>query len=545
MTRGNNRRSTTRLHQHKPSPDRRQVRQPPLRQLPLREMRWFEDHVPNFLWAGGHVAADPDQGLFAIARVLDAMTEIAIEAGVHRTRETLLDGSLVGFEVVPPEIRRLMVNGMRSRGLADLAAPEGFVHAIRSYPGAPGSWLAEITTPDDLHADPELAERYLTSAVTAIALGGGPGATAVKAGAFRSLLVGGLIRFARDAVPADELMRYPNNEPAERGLVESFVRASFGAFAAMDDERSAQAAAWAARFWRANWSLFPCRGSDVQDTSQVVGDTEESSGDTPEPERFAELVSDIWDEFLRVAFTTDPDLYDPGRHEVISGLVAHGLRVALVVAAHPALWVGEFSAPLLRIVSEILVVLSWFGTPDGCSPDAHQRFKEFGRGRLKLLKLHAEEFSDRVGANPLLDDALASLHEEVNQEVGEEFQDVSLEATFTGRDLRKMALAANVEWVYRLELAPPSSILHSEWPALTRYALDPCANALHRFHWLPRRTLRPAVTPNGGEVAVRMAERLLDAYRALVIGAEADPSASPIDRATGRAERRSGSAGGA
>jgi hypothetical protein len=88
----------------------------------------------------------------------------------------------------------------------------------------------------------------------------------------------------------------------------------------------------------------------------------------------------------RIARTTDPDLYDPDRHEVLSGLTAHGLRVAIAVASNPAIWIGEFSAPLLRVITEILIVLTWLGTPEGHPPGIYARYKDFGRGHLKLMK---------------------------------------------------------------------------------------------------------------------------------------------------------------
>lgn len=383
--------------------------------------------------------------------------------------------------------------------------------------------MTDIATTSDHAVDRELAESYLATAIAAIANGGGPGATAVKATSFRQLLMAGRLHFAAGSMPKDALLRYPKSvNSTERSMVESLLRASFASFLAAEDNAVAERAAWAKRFWGTNWNLFPCRirgaTSHSIDVPIVAGDAADptATGAAVEVKVPGERISALWIRFLEDALQRDPGLYDPGRQEMISGLTAHGLRTTLALAANPGLWVGEFSAPLLRSVVEILIVLAWLGTPEGRAPEVHERFKDFGRGRLKLAKLHAEEFADSVATSALLEEVLEGLNDEVNREVGEEFQDISLEATFAGRDLRKMAIAAGAEWSYKLELAPMSSVLHSEWPMVTRYAMDLCVTPLHKFHWLPRTTLTPAVRPVAGETAVLMAQRLLDAYLALV-----------------------------
>lgn len=488
---------------------------------------------PNYLWAGGVLAGDVDQGLFRIARVLDAIEEARKAAG--EADHESVDGGLIAFEAVPAEVRPQVLQALKDTRLSGVAAPEGFVHAIRMYPDAPGSWLAELAPHPD-HIDPGIAETYLARSIATIANGSSPGGTAVKATAFRQVIESGRIRFSRDAgAPVEELKRYPMGlTPDERSMVESFMRASFGSFQGLPDPAVKERAAWAKRFWNANWALYRCKvRADAEDQAdvpvesgageprvEVEREVSERDGNTggddhvSESDDFGHQIAEVWDDFMTTAVEADPQLYDPGRYEVLSGLAAHALRLTLAVAAHPGLWVGEFSAPLLRSVAEILIDLAWFGTDEGRTRDAHQRFKEFGRGRLKLAMLHAEEYADRFEANPLLDEVLEVLGDEVNREIGEEFQDISLEATFTGRDLRKMALASNSEWVYKLQLAPMSSVVHSEWPMLTRYAMQLCINPVHRLHWLPRTTLVPAVRPVAGQTAVVMARDILRSYRA-------------------------------
>ncbi len=137
-------------------------------------------------------------------------------------------------------------------------------------------------------------------------------------------------------------------------------------------------------------------------------------------------------------------------------------------------------------------------------------------GRLKLALLHTEDASSRFPAPDVWDEVLEQLDEEANAEIGVEFQDISLEGTFSGIDLRKMAIAAGAEVDYRLAYGPMSGVAHSEWPMLTRYAMEGCMNPLHRFHWLPRSEISSAVRAMSGDAALVMAKTLLATYERLM-----------------------------
>ncbi|MFN2524871.1 MAG: DUF5677 domain-containing protein [Actinomycetota bacterium] len=189
--------------------------------------------------------------------------------------------------------------------------------------------------------------------------------------------------------------------------------------------------------------------------------------------------------FLSTAQVVDPDLYDPARFEVLTGITLRGLRAVHKAAADPSGWSGEHGFPLLRQVVEALIVLRWLVQKE--DPAMYERFKDFGRGRLKLWMLHVRSYIDAADDVPdemrELDDFLSS---EVNQDIWEEFQDIDLGGTFTGIDARKMAQAVGMEREYQLLFAPASSTTHGEWSALDRYVLRRCLNPLHAWHRVPR-----------------------------------------------------------
>lgn len=521
-TKSRKKRHASDLKAHRPAPGRKKLLQPPLRQLPLTDLRWPHDHVPNFLWAGGLVADDPDDGVFRIALVLDVMRKLLQERGATFGRDgVFLDGSLTTFDSVPEELRRDTIDHLRDRGLADAACPEGFVHAIRMYPDAPGAWLSDLCEGPDLHVDPDAAQRYLSPVIVGILDGKSAASTAIKASVFRQHLVFDRLRLDASGGPLEALQRYPRNvTDGERALIGSYVRATYGALSAADEDRAHRRQEWAKQFWRANWNLYPCLERAEEPAEAARGDEAVGEASAPDADHgaaeFEMQLHQLWAEFQRLAHTTDPDLYAPERHEVLTGLTAHGLRVAAAVAVHPGLWIGEFSAGLLRVIAEILIVLAWLKTLPQNDTEIYLRFKEFGRGRLKLLKLHIENRADDSESDETLLRLIDQLDAEVNEEVMEEFQDISIEGTFAGVDLRKMAQQAGADWVYKLSYAPMSSVTHSEWPILARYAMRRCVNPLHRFHRIPRPDMTPSLMPVGGRTAVFLAGQLLDAYRVLI-----------------------------
>jgi hypothetical protein len=72
-------------------------------------------------------------------------------------------------------------------------------------------------------------------------------------------------------------------------------------------------------------------------------------------------------------------------------------------------------------------------------PELFTRFVEFGRGRLKLRKLHLEEAIDDEGEHLELGDYLDYLEALVNADVIEEMQRIDLGGKFAGVNIRDMA----------------------------------------------------------------------------------------------------------
>jgi hypothetical protein len=171
----------------------------------------------------------------------------------------------------------------------------------------------------------------------------------------------------------------------------------------------------------------------------------------------------------------------------------------------------EHGSSITRALLEARIVLKWLFQRD--DPELFSKFKNYGRGRIKLLKLHLEEYRDSLkDPSPDLDKHIEYLDALVNQDIWEEFQDISIEGNFAGIDTRKMAEQVGLLSEYRLLFAPASASVHGEWAALDQYVLTACENPLHRHHRIPRADLHVRLGPELVDSAIAIASQLVDDY---------------------------------
>jgi hypothetical protein len=164
---------------------------------------------------------------------------------------------------------------------------------------------------------------------------------------------------------------------------------------------------------------------------------------------------------------------------------------------------------------EAKILLRWLAFKDDAA--LYTRFKNYGRGKLKLLKLHTEEYLDSLEEAPEhLDEYLERLNREVNEDLWEEFQEINIGSTFSGVSARQMSIDVGLVNDYNFVFAPASGDAHGDWTALDRYALARCLNPLHLWHRIPDFDSRALVDPSGMEVAFAMADEVVDEYIAAI-----------------------------
>lgn len=481
----------------------------PMNQIPqLHPVAWLRDLLPDMLWLCYQLNADPTAGLIIAAKVLDAMDDALKDA--HLGDQIINDGRLSNFEAIPAEIRPKVLATLHSHGLYGTAVPETLVHILGIYPDAPGRWLIQPRL-DRITPQPRVAEEALSAVVSNSWHGQGLVPTRAKFMVIRGRVKAGKVSFAKDKVNdlIDALPRYPAGiTEEERRWVEPSIRALFGGFVTLDDS-SRQG--WAKTFWQSNWRLFACRQQNERGGEVDLDLLQQAR------KSFIATAAELNDRFQKIASKADPDLYDPDRYEVLTGIAARAIQIALAASATPAMWSSVLGSPALRAIAEALIVVRWLIYTEASDPLIYRQFKEYGRGRLKLFKLHLEEYIDTLKEVP---DTLNDLHESVTAEANEDllewFQDVQLSGNFSKQDLRTMATAVGMQSTYRLVFRPASSEVHGEWPVIDRSVLERCGNPLHGGHRVVRPQLGQAVSLDVVELMLTLGNDVINAYRAAI-----------------------------
>ena len=341
----------------------------------------------------------------------------------------------------------------------------------------------------------------------------------------RAMMKAVRIHIAKGIESFDALPRYPDGlTEEEKPRLDATIRATFGAMLSLKNKTSGgdAAPAWAKSFWRSNWSLYECRSRGVDDSPAAEDDI------APITAAFRERAIAIQARLEASSLGADPDLYNPDRFEVLTGLASRAIQVVRSAVKNPVQRSLDFGPPFVRIIVESQILTKWLSSRDDA--ELYRRYKEYGRGNLKLLKLHWDEYVDSLHDPPEdLVQYVDNLETFVGAEIREEFQEIDLSGTFSGKNLRQMASEAGLEREYQFSFSPASSQCHGEWPSLQSSALDVCQNPLHRWHHTLKSDSDIYLSPDLLSAMFELAEQVVDAYESAMSGtsSSADTSEKP------------------
>jgi len=473
------------------------------------------------LWLCSVISQHGDEGMLLAAKFIDRVESVidaaAADGRVEKPEDLLLGGELTSFEQVPEELRSEIIDALRRDDIYEEGVPGVLARVLGKYSDMPGAWLLNGWRRREQIISPDVQERYLAKMVLDSSTGRTAVATRAKCMILRARFKARKIVLTPEISDEwmDILPRYPNRvTEEERRRIEPSIRAAFLAFSgekygSSPDGSDGPALAWAKTFWRQNWKLYKCKTSSDQASDS---DMRASKGTITAAQReWHTELDDLQKIFDQTAQHVDPDLYNPDRYEVLTGITLRMLRSLSVLIGYPALWTMEHGSSITRALLESRIVLKWLFQRN--DPELFARFKDYGRGRIKLLKLHLEEYRDSLtDPPPDLDRNIEYLNVLVNQDIWEEFQDISIEGNFAGIDTRKMAEQVGLLSEYRLLFAPASASVHGEWGALDQYVLSICENPLHRHHRIPRSDLSIRLGPELVESAISIASQLVGDY---------------------------------
>jgi Family of unknown function (DUF5677) len=471
---------------------------PPFLQLPKMVMTsWPHTGVPECIWLAA--VSDEVRSRSGPHRPLDVLDEFVPEG------KEVLDGRISQFVLVPEEERAKAREALRER------APEGLPvdlgHGLALYPDCPALWLYEDWLAEN-GPDADRGIAYLKRLVGPIIPPRDTPSSEVRLLVIARLAKNGKFHLRADMAVAELLPRYPMLLNAEdRAHVESFARNAWNIHTQIGkDPGTPKENPWSQYFWSRSFEISDCEPEPGD--APVLDETEEELPTEPEPEqsaassapappRVVELkVGDVRDAFVQaidvlgaglraLQETASLDTFSAETDEVKLGLASRAFRLLRRLALDPRLWTNEMAPHLIRSMVDERIVAAWLIKQD--DPEMYAKFKEYGRGKRKLFKLKLEQLMD---SDDLAAEDAAELHRtleaEVNQDTMEEFLVIDLGGTFSGKNIREMAIETDLADLYSLSYQPLSSESHGEWGSLVQFDLRYCGNPLHLYHRLGR-----------------------------------------------------------
>jgi hypothetical protein len=468
---------------------------PPLMQIDnLTFTSWTHTGLPECIWiAAVNREANSRSAAHGPLNVLERFLDPE-EAEV-------LDGRISRFALIPTERRAEARAALRAE--TPYGLPEGLGHALALYPDCPAAWLYEGSSSVE-DPDTERGVAYLKKLVAPMIPSRDPYSAELRLMVIARHAKAGKLHIAPNLEVVDLVPKYPTYlDTEDREHVEAFARNAWNILAGHVPDGEPVSVEWCHYFWRNSYEISDCESAAALDDPVPL---DEESDEEDLPDASAEGVSpgeptlaDIRSAFTgalnalgsslrELQVTAVLDTYETETDEVKLGLASRAFRLLRKFLLMPQWWTNEMAPHLIRPLVDERIVVAWLLAQD--QPELYRKFKEYGAGKRKLYKLKLEELmdSDELDAGERED--ISRLHtrlaDEVNQDTMEEFLQIDLGGTFSGKNIREMARETDLADLYSLTYQPLSTESHGEWGSLVLFDLDRCANPLHLYHRVGR-----------------------------------------------------------
>lgn len=491
---------------------------------------WTRDDLPDMIWPAMLIADKGDAGLEMFMRLQARFGEVLDLLDIPAKSATF-DGRLTSIESMDTAHREAIVEAFAPHLRSTGAVSEKILAVLRNYEGFPGAWLL-VEPFADLELDITSSESatYLARVLVDLMTDEHKEAT-LKFATITWRVVARTFSASKELI--EEWQVYPRGT-TNMAKTDCSIRASFGSMKAMaslnDPGLDERILAWAKDFWAINMRSTPCfLNEDVAPAEQDLTPAGEKESAEPESVDAVDEVLVEWNRFLDGFLGhSELDLYDPARHEVISGLITRATRAVVAHLRSPHFWGGEHGSALTRLLTETEIILTWMSLN---GDDSYRAYQAYGDGKAKLhganLAGLAAEFGDNVPE--MLTTAIEHLDKKTGGEWGGQFVPVSVDSTFSGKSMRTMAQQSGLEGLYRHVYQGASSVTHGEWWTVEDYSMQRCRNPLHRFHRVP------SMEPVGGNEPL-LARYWIDTVSRLISQALEQIVPDEEDKSTGSFE---------
>lgn len=197
-------------------------------------------------------------------------------------------------------------------------------------------------------------------------------------------------------------------------------------------------------------------------------------------EKLDKAVDNAAAELARQCTKVDYSALDVDFADVLLGLLARQYQLWMVLVLGPSTYTEPAWPLLTRGLVDAAITLRWIAI----HPESANRFKLYSAGRLKLLAEHWKAQSSEDSGS-FAKDYAEQLEELASSEQWAHILPVDL-SNWNDKDIRTMAIEADLKDLYDLTYSPLSADAHAEWMTLRTRFLRPCSEELHVSHWVPR-----------------------------------------------------------
>ncbi|MCK4250419.1 hypothetical protein KAX97_03175 [candidate division WOR-3 bacterium] len=179
---------------------------------------------------------------------------------------------------------------------------------------------------------------------------------------------------------------------------------------------------------------------------------------------------DRWDKW-------EIDLTKREMHEVIGGIIARQVTLAIYIASTPFIWSGHIAPIILRTMVDNYIMFAWiFKDP----VERSRQYILYGLGQEKLQIEHLKTLAKDEFTEQIIKVKESWLD---SQRYG--FLTAVTVGSWAGVDTRTMAEQSGCRDEYNFAYTPFSAATHNMWHHVCQYNLIHCTNPLHRYHRVP------------------------------------------------------------
>lgn len=285
-----------------------------------------------------------------------------------------------------------------------------------------------------------------------------------------------------------EIYFYPDY--GDQGSVAASIRAKEIFLSCIDTNSSD----WSSKFWDECLAKTPCFSvnTKVPETKLLVGTT-------------IDRLRDVFDLLIEHTHKTRTTSHVDARHDTVFGIGLYclGLLQELLRIGNGNTISARAS---LRTIVECYITLAYLAQQDNLDLWLTHRMHGAGRTKLAFLKLDQSEDVPNYADVETLEDL-------ANEDRWQELLDIDL-SHWNQTDLRKMSEEAGVKDVYDQFYDWTSAYPHANWCAIRDAVFDTCDNPLHRYHRIPRQSIRalPDVAPDACQLVDKVLEVVSQLY---------------------------------